>query len=142
MKDCNVKCQMLTNYGEKCQFKAVIYNRDIDKCLCGIHNKVVKQIVKKWRKLLSKQITCGKKTKKRLYKEYVAICKSKRKCNNKFSNDDLIEMIKIMETCRDKRLQFTDKCYKDIGDSGHEEQINQVQNAIDNCYYVLNKRKK
>jgi hypothetical protein len=133
---------MITDYGNICNNQSKYYNSDSNKCLCGTHNNVVKKVFKKWKSLLVVNTTCPVKTGKKLYKEYKQICKSSRRCNDKFSNKQLLEMINLLETCHRKRIQFTENCYKNIGDTGHKIEIENVQKAINNCHKVLSKRSK
>jgi hypothetical protein len=84
---------------------------------------------------------------KKLYKEYKFVCKKVYKCrlltiNNTISelNNHLEEIIiqrKSFESCVNKRIYYTDYCYGNVMDKGHQIQIDLLNAGITKCDIVV-----
>jgi len=141
-KNCDGKqCQMYTNSGDQCRFSATYYVGEMDKCVCGIHKNIANTMVKTWKKIFKSKLYCGKKTHSSLYKKYKEVCNNTRKCKNTFTTKELIKMRDLLEECRDRRISFSDKCYRELSDKGHKEAIKLVQNGITKCNKLIQKKK-
>ncbi len=139
--DCKKKqCQMYTNGGFQCEFTASIYIEAIDKCVCGIHEEVAKKLISKWKKIFWSTLYCDKKTYQKMYIQYKNVCNNIRRCHSDLTRTQLINLRDILTECRNRRIAFTEKCFRENSDRGQKIQIQTLENGILNCNRLLNRK--
>lgn len=87
----------------------------------------------------------------KLYGEYKYLCKKVNECklltiNNTLEElnthlTDIIYQYTSFQTCKEKRLKYTEKCYNNIMDAGHQKQIDILDTGISKCNIVINNLK-
>ena len=84
-----------------------------------------------------KRHTCDDVTKRQLDKDVSLACKAKgligKSCKSYMTYEELLDNKNKFEDCLKKRKKIIDICYNGITDSGHQIQLDETQNAINNC---------